>query len=629
MTDFERPSHDPTADTSIHPTAEPATITETAATPIATAAVGHDVAGAVPTQAVGPRTSRMRWIAAGVVVALVVGVSAIATLSLTGSSARASVLGYVPADSVMYGEVRMDLPGDQARLLGEFLSHFPGFADQAAVETKVSELLDQLVDAATDGEQSYSADVEPWFEGEVAFSMGPIPTSMASDPEAAAVASRALLLVSVKDAALAQTWFDAAFEKADITGTDETYQGTTLTIFSDPAMGEVQIAFGIVDGKVAVVGDLTSVKAAVDSGGSGGLADTEDFGAAISANDSDHVGFTYIAMRPVMDAMIELNESMGMDQTTMSDELMALIPDWVSFRLRVEGDALVMDTANPHVDTAPGPDDNAANEVAAFAPPSTIALGAANDYGATLDELAALYANEPSMAEAMSQLEEVLGVVGGLDAAISWMGDSGVVVSTAGDTVEGGIISVPTDAADAAQFLTSLKSLVGLGGGQVGVEVREEEYAGATITIIDLGTAEDLVGMIGMFGGMPVDPGSVAGLPEGEIELSYATTDDVVVIGSGPGFVKAVLDAGAGESLADSARYRDLVAKAGSEHTAVTYLDITAIRTLAEGFLADATAEQRAEYEESVKPFLEPFDALVATTVVGGIDEQHIRITVK
>lgn len=629
MTDFERPSHDPTADTSVHTTVEPATITETAATPIATATVGTDGA-AVPTQPVGPRPSRARWIAAGLVVALVVGVSAIATLSLTGSSARASVLGYVPEDSIMYGEVRMDLPGDQARLLGEFLSHFPGFADQAAVETKISELLDQLVDEGTNGEQSYSADIEPWFEGEIAFSMGPIPASMATDPGAAADI-RALLLISVKDAALAQTWFDGAFEEASITGTDETYEGATLTVFSDPSMGDVQVAFGILDGKVAVVGDLTSVKTAVDSGGSGGLAEDDGFGAAIGANDNDHVGFTYIAMRPIMDAMVELNESMGMDQTMMmSDELLALIPDWVSFRLRVEGDALVMDTANPHLAAMPGPDENGANGVAAFAPPSTIALGAANDYGATLDELAALYANEPSMAEVMTQLEEVLGVVGGLDAAISWMGDSGFVVSTAGDTVEGGIISIPTDAADAEQFLTSLKSLVGLGGGQVGIEVREEEYAGTTITIIDLGTAEDLLGMAGMFGGVPLDPGSASGLPEGEIELSYAATDDVVVIGSGPGFVKAVLDAGAGDSLADSARYRDLVATSAAEHTAVTYLDITAIRTLAEGFLADATAEQRAEYEESVKPFLEPLDALVATTVVGGgIDEQHVRITVK
>ena len=33
----------------------------------------------------------------------------------------------------MYGEVRLDLPGDQRAEIGEFLSKFPGFADQAAL----------------------------------------------------------------------------------------------------------------------------------------------------------------------------------------------------------------------------------------------------------------------------------------------------------------------------------------------------------------------------------------------------------------------------------------------------------------------------------------------------------------
>jgi hypothetical protein len=43
-----------------------------------------------------------------------------------------------------------------------------------------------------------------------------------------------------------------------------------------------------------------------------------------------------------------------------------------------------------------------------------------------------------------------------------------------------------------------------------------------------------------------------------------------------------------------------------------------------------ASAEERAEYEESVKPFLVPFDALVSAAVVGGDnDENHAVITVK
>jgi hypothetical protein len=257
-------------------------------------------------------------------------------------------------------------------------------------------------------------------------------------------------------------------------------------------------------------------------------------------------------------------------------------------------------------------------------------LAAGNDYGATIDEVIALYANEPSMQEGLDQLDQALGVVGGLDAAISWMGDTGLVIAQTGDTAEGGIVSRPTDAEAAEQFLTTIGSLVGLAGGQAGIEVREEDYAGTTITIIDLGSAKELLGMAGMMGGVPLDPGSTDGLPEGDIELSYAATADVVVIGSGPNFVKSVLDAQAGESLGDTARYRDLVGQVGAEHTGVTFLDIAAIRAMAEGFLAEATAEERAEYEESIKPFLEPLDALIGVTVVGGdTDQQHVRLTVK
>jgi hypothetical protein len=619
MTDFQRPSHDPTADTTVNQVPAAPSVPDPDPSPIATGP-------ATPSGTPAAKKSRVRWLAAGLVVALVVGVTAIATLSLTGASPNATVLGYVPADSVAYGEARLDLPGDQSAQLAEFLSHFPGFADQAALDTKLTEVLDRLVSEATDGEQTYSADIEPWFEGEVAFSMGPLPTSMSSDPEAAAADARALLLISIKDATLARAWFDDAFAEAGVSGEAQDYNGTSLTVYSDPDMGGAEAGFGIIDGKVVAAGDLTSVKAAVDSRGASGFTDSEDFAAALGAVDGDHIGFMYVDLASVMAAALASSEDLGVP---MSDEMLALIPDWAGFRLRVEGDALVMDSAVAATN-GPGPAENSANGVADVAPPSTIVLAAGNDYGATIDEVIALYANEPSMQEGLDQLDQALGVVGGLDAAISWMGDTGLVIAQTGDTAEGGIVSRPTDAEAAEQFLTTIGSLVGLAGGQAGIEVREEDYAGTTITIIDLGSAKELLGMAGMMGGVPLDPGSTDGLPEGDIELSYAATADVVVIGSGPNFVKSVLDAQAGESLGDTARYRDLVGQVGAEHTGVTFLDIAAIRAMAEGFLAEATAEERAEYEESIKPFLEPLDALIGVTVVGGdTDQQHVRLTVK
>ena len=105
--------------------------TDTTATPVPTTAVDP------PVPAGKPRSSRTRWLAAGVLIALVVALTGMATFALTSTKSTSVVLGYVPTDSVAYGELRLDLPGDQRQNVGAFLSKFPGFADQAALDTKL------------------------------------------------------------------------------------------------------------------------------------------------------------------------------------------------------------------------------------------------------------------------------------------------------------------------------------------------------------------------------------------------------------------------------------------------------------------------------------------------------------
>jgi hypothetical protein len=624
MTDFQRPVHDPTAAAD--------TDTDTTATPVPTTPIGAppidgSTFGATATAAPAPRRSRARWFAAAGLVALVVAASAAATLMLTGSPPAAAVLGYVPNDSVMYGEVRLDFPGDQRQEVGEFLAKFPGFADQAALDTKLDEVLDRFFSETSAGKQTFTRDVKPWFDGELGFAMGPLPNAAATGaPEQIAASTRMLVLVSIKDEALARTWFTNIFTETGVAGTTEDYAGTSLTVFADPNLPGFQAAFALVGGKVAIAGDVTSVKAAIDTKGASGLAKDEAFVAAQAAASGDHIGFFFMDTRALMDAVVSM--SAGMASTPpMSDALLALIPDWTAMRLRVEGDALVIDSMAPHVATAPGPDANRANAVAGYAPPSTIVLAAGNEAGPSLTEALALYRQDPTLAEFFTTLDQSFGLFGGLDASVGWMGDTGVVIARSGDGVEGGLISIPADAAGGKQLLTTIRSFVQLGGGQMGFDVRDEDYNGTTITTFDLGTFDDLAGLAGGMG-VPIAP--VSGLPAGNVEIAYAANDGVVVIGSSPDFVKHVLDAGAGESLADGARYKDLVGRVGAEHTGVTFLDIAAIRGLAEGLLADVSSEERAEYEESIKPFLSPFDAIVATGVTGAdLEQQHILITVK
>ena len=108
-------------------------------------------------------------------------------------------------------------------------------------------------------------------------------------------------------------------------------------------------------------------------------------------------------------------------------------------------------------------------------------------------------------------------------------------MDAANGTPAGGLIVEPTDAEAARQLFTALRTFITLGGDQVGATVRDEDYNGTTITIVEPRPRCKLSGMAGgSAGALP--------LPVDKVEIAYAVTDDIVVIGSGPAFVKSVLD---------------------------------------------------------------------------------------
>jgi hypothetical protein len=599
----------------------------TEATPVAESY--EPVADAAPaTSVLAPGASAggsRRWAIAAGIVGLLVLASALAFSLFTGRAANATVLGYVPSDSIMYGEIRMDLPGDQRAAVGEFLSKFPGFADQSTIETKIDEVLDRIVGGATDGEQTFSSDIKPWFGGEVAFSVGALPDpGTLESPDASMDDARFLALLSVKDEATALAWFDSVIAEAGSGSqpSSEAYGDTTIYTFVGG--NEPPGAYAVLDGKVAVIGDPASVKAAADTGGSSSYGTTVEFKAALDATTGDHVGFMYIALRPL------LEWSSGLTGDTVpgglnSDVLTGLIPDWTAFALRVEGDALRMETL------APKPEGEAAasrtSTVAEHVPSTAIALSVSNDYGKGILSTLDTYRADPSLKEVIDSVDQAIGVLGGADAAVAWIGDLGVAVTRTDTSVEGGLVITPTDRAAADRLFTSLRTLISLGGSAMGVTVRDEAYAGTTITIVDLGDLAELAGLAGLAGVAPemLD----TDLPSGRIELAYAVTDQVVVIGSGPGFVRSVLDTTPATSLAQNERYKALISRAGAG-TGSGFADVTAIREMIEGAMVNADASERAEYEENIKPFLTPLDALVGSSAIDGdVMRSTVIVTVK
>ncbi len=181
---------DPTGTAAWTPVAPTTPVTPASRASSADASHDNDVAWAVsaPVVASGAssgrrRGGRVRWAAALAIVVLILGTTAAVAAIIAGRATESTVIGYAPANTTMYMEVRLDLPGDQRQAIGAFLQKFPGFKDQAALDTKLDEVLDDLVREATDNQQTYTGDIKPWFDGELAYSMGPLPPAAAlKDP---------------------------------------------------------------------------------------------------------------------------------------------------------------------------------------------------------------------------------------------------------------------------------------------------------------------------------------------------------------------------------------------------------------------------------------------------------------
>ena len=94
-----------------------------------------------------------------------------------------------------------------------------------------------------------------------------------------------------------ELWFDVDAQAEGGIGATETYGGTQLTVFAAPKMPGRQAAFAIVDGKVALVGDLDSVKAAIDTKGASRSRRAKPSSAAQASVTGDSLGFMFVDLK--------------------------------------------------------------------------------------------------------------------------------------------------------------------------------------------------------------------------------------------------------------------------------------------------------------------------------------------
>ncbi len=540
---------------------------------------------------------RWRWPIAIVVVALLVTSTVAGAVLLTGARDASAVAGWAPTDALVYGELRADLPGDQRDKLAAFLSAFPGFSDRSLLERKLAEVYDRLLSSATKGKQTYSADIAPWFGGQLGVALrAPADLTGTSGRRMPPV----LMIATATDATKALAWFRTTAEQAGATVTASGSGGTELLLAA--ADGET-IAAAAPAG-VLLVGDEASVRAALERNGANGLASDAGFRAAMAALDHDSLATAYVHVAGYADLLGRLAIPSSLPEPPK--DLLALLPAWSAGSLRAESDALVVDGSTPGTLAGVSVTDGA-SRLPARLPASTIGLAEAHDLGKAI--LGAI-ASAPNGATRQVDIDKALQPVGGLHGLVGWVGEAGAVVLKVDDRALPGAVAIPADAEAARTLARELRNLATVAG----LAPRDEAYAGTTITTIDLsGLARSLRAL-----GTQDLP---AGSPTERLSVSWAITDGVVAVGLDPAFVKAVLDTRPGSSLADVAGFRSALDRAGATHHKLVWVDVAAVRDL---LVAGMPAAEKTKYQTDVAPYVAPLGVVVGVaTRDGDLQRSH------
>ena len=551
------------------------------------------------------------------------GRRAAVVLALTGAAPPATVLGYVPA-----GQRRRTArsgwtsPATSASKVAEFLSHFPGFADQAALETKLNEVLDQLVRKASTASrptrQGHQAVVRR--RARRSASATAARRRGAADGRRRRRQTRApCCSCSVKDPAAAQAWFDKLLDQERRDDDRDRTHGTTMTTSREAGrrpsrhgdhrrQGRRRSATSLGQGGHRHQGRRRASRN--EPGPKAALAAANQRPPRLRLHGPRPalrlVGLAAESMQRPCRAPRGLAGSCAVDRWTVA----GLLPDWVAFtrprrerRARHrERRAAAAEARRPRRPTTPRPR-------RAHPGQRDRAGRSTNDSGATLKQALDLYKSQPRFKDAIDQLDQALGLTRWPDAPSAGSATPRSSSTTAGDGAEAGIIvdARPTRPRPTQLFTSS--SLVSLGGAQQGItRPRRGPTTGPTITIVDLGSIEQARRLAG------ASRTDVPGRPLPERRRRdrlrrQRTTSSSSAAARASSSTSSTPTTASRSPTTD--RYKSLVGRVG-DGTGVTFVDITRDPRPHREAHARRTTRPRdqAEYETDVKPFLAPFDAL-------------------
>ncbi|MBI3745104.1 MAG: DUF3352 domain-containing protein [Chloroflexi bacterium] len=461
--------------------------------------------------------SRGRWLVAAIVVVAVLG-AAVAATAFLGARPLPEALRYVPAGSAVVLELRPELPGDQRQHLGNFLAHFPGFADQSTLSEKIDEALGRLVDRAGNGAIDYARQVKPLLAGPMTLSMT---AADMSDASSGVTPAGVLLVVTTDGSATCSSISGTSTTKG------ETYRGVALEVGA--STGTSAGASCALDGRFLLYGMPAAIQRGIDAHLDGkGIDGDARFRAARERLSGDQVALAYVSGRAVTSGLQKVAPSLGIDTATM-----AAVPDWLVAGLRVVDTALQVElvtpaaseTAGPRgLPTAPPP---GKSQFAALLPATAFGFLEVHGMGASLQRTVARLQAAPSQAGALGQLQAALGSLGGVGGLVGWIEDLGVAGVPVGDGAGAGAVLLirGTDAAAAQARLDQLRNLLAIASVGTDITVTTADHAGTAVTSVDLGDLGPTLESLGAPSGI---------LPSGtHVKFSMAVRAGVLLLGVG------------------------------------------------------------------------------------------------
>jgi len=468
----------------------------------------------------------------------------IAIVTLLGLTAAVVVASYVflfsagsdraarlaPADTAFYVNVYLQPSAGQQMNLSEVIGRFPGFADDATLDDKVDQIVQNLLaDAGID----YREQVKPWLGNQVAIAARPD----GADPADA----QPVIIAEVKDReAAAAAIADLAAEGGTFTA--RSYEGVEIQV-SD------ETAYAFVDDMLAIGPNAEAIEGVIDvSLGGDALADRDDFRRTMAEMPADHLAAAFVDISAIAGAV----EAEGQLEAVSTAGAV----------LVAEADGLRLSGSAPFAMEGVGESARAGfalggepSSLVDWMPGDTIAEVVVFGLRQTLEDAEAAAAGTPEGEELTSAIDTIraisafaLGI--DIDADLLPLLDREVGIALSGfegELPSGQILLRPEDPAAAEASLANIaERLAG-----VGAETTTEEVAGVTVTVVSMPDVGD---------------------------LAYTVTNGIVVIGLGSDAVVAAVEAhDAGTSLGQSEAYRRTFDVAGTRAGNEAWVDVGAM----------------------------------------------------